>query len=379
MYDYIIRKEFPGYLVFNIRDDVISLENDISQFNNYLYFDNLNEKVLSAPTQVFAEVTDECLLRCKHCFNGERRNNTELPIDDWKRIIDKLADNGVFRVRITGGEPFCRKDIIELLSYLDTKPIRYSIYTNGILLEKYIDQLKNLQNLSCVRVSIDGTREVNDSIRGAGVFDKAISAVKLLESNNIPCQINFTISNTNYKVLGALSEELIKEGIKSKIHVGFIKIGGRAKHNIENCFVDEEAFEKQVIEIRECINSHTNIVEYVLLRPLYNRIYGNAIGCPGGRINFVIKSNGDVSPCGVLPEGALSCGNLLRNSFSEVWHHKNMEKVRQIPIQSKCTKCKYLFVNCTGGCWANPYNLFGNLYGRDINCATYRAFCKVTV
>lgn len=379
MYDFVIRKEFPGYLVFDVNNDTISLENDISSYANYMYIDNPCENILSAPTQVFAEITDECPLSCKHCFNGDRRNNRFLSLSDWKLIIDKISNSGVFRVRITGGEPFCRSDINELLLYLETKPIRYSIYTNGTLLEKYIHHLKGLRHLACIRISIDGTKEINDSIRGKGVYDKAISAVKLLESNNIPCQINFTISHTNYMVLGDLAEELNKEGIKSKIHVGFIKIGGRAKKHLEHCFINEDTFEDQVITIKECIQSHENISEYVLLRPLYNKIYGKATGCPGGRINFVIKANGDVSPCGVLPEGALACGNLLESSLFEVWHSENMEKVRNIPIQTRCVNCKYLFLNCTGGCWANPYNLFGDLYSRDINCATYRVFCKIDI
>lgn len=58
-------------------------------------------------------------------------------------------------------------------------------------------------------------------------------------------------------------------GIQSKIHVGFLKTGGRAKGNLEMCFTDEKAFEKQAEEIRDCINSYDNIAEYVLLRPLY--------------------------------------------------------------------------------------------------------------
>lgn len=379
MYNYVIRKEFPGFLVFDVKADSITLENDIRKYKNALYFDNPQDKVLSAPTQVFAEITDECMLQCKHCFNGEKRKSECLAFDAWKKIIDELANHGVFRVRISGGEPFCRSDIIDILSYLDTKPIRYSVYTNGLLIHKYIQQLKCLKNLKFIRLSVDGTRLVNDSIRGEGVYNKAIAAIKLLEQNGIPCQINYTISNTNYMVLGELSDELTKLGIKSKIHVGFIKIGGRAKENLENCFIDEELFEQQAAEIRDCINSRENIAEYVLLRPLYNQIYGDAIGCPGGRINFVIKANGDVTPCGVLPDGALKCGNLLRDSLHEVWHCKNMEAVRNIPIRPECLSCKYLFVNCTGGCWANPYNLFGDLCGRDINCATYRVFCKMNL
>lgn len=379
MYDYVIRKEFICNLVYDVRNDIISLEDDISLFPNAKIIDFHCDNYLSAPTQVFAEVTDECQLSCRHCFNGNRRKDVSLSISDWEKIIDRLDECGIFRIRISGGEPFSRNDIINILKYIDTKPIRYSIYTNGLIVDQYINELKKLKNLVFIRVSIDGTPEINDAIRGKGTYNTAVRNILLLEKNNIPCQINFTIMNINYKVLGALSDQLKKQGVISQIHVGFAKIGGRAAENKEICFTDESIFEQQACEIRDCINSHDNIAEYVLLRPLYNKIYGNAIGCPGGRISAVIRANGIVSPCGFLADDEFNCGNIVETSMRDIWNHKNMDRVRNIGIRPECKKCKYLFKNCTGGCLANPYNYFGDLCERDINCATYKAFCKVKV
>ena len=379
MYDYVIRKEFVGNLVYDVRRDTITLEDSTDRFTNVKFIDNLQPRYLSAPTQVFAEITDECQLECKHCFNGNRRHGAYLSIADWKLIIDRLEECGVFRVRISGGEPFCRKDVIDILKYLDLKPMRYSIYTNGLIVDQYVHELRSLKNLVCIRVSIDGTEEINDSIRGKGTYEKAVQNLLLLEGHNIPCQVNFTITRNNYKSLGELSEQLHKRGVVSQIHVGFIKIGGNATENMDICFTDEIAFEHQACEIRDCINSHDNIAEYILLRPLYNRIYGNAIGCPGGRISAVIRANGIVSPCGFLADNEFNCGSIVDFPLKQIWHHDNMDRVRNIKIRAECKKCKYLFKNCTGGCLANPYNYYGNLSGSDINCATYRAFCKVEI
>lgn len=379
MYDYVIRKEFVGNLVYDVRRDVISLEDDLNSFTNAKIIDYHCGGYLSAPTQVFAEVTDECQLKCKHCFNGNRRKDDCLSIADWKRIIDRLDECGVFRIRFSGGEPFSRKDIIDILKYTDTKSIRYSVYTNGLTVDRHIDELQNLKNLACIRVSIDGTKKINDAIRGKGTYEKAVQNILLLEKYNIPCQINFTIMNIKYCSLGALSTQLKDQGVTSQIHVGFAKIGGRAVENKEICFTDENIFEQQACEIRDCISEHDNIAEYDLLRPLYNRIYGNAIGCPGGRISVVIRANGIVSPCGFLADDEFNCGNIVETSMIDIWHHKNMNRVRNIKVRPECSECKYLFKNCTGGCLANPYNYFGDLCGGDINCATYRAFCKVEV
>lgn len=379
MYEYVVRKEFVGYLIFDVRKNEITLQDDYSQLKNIKFIDNYYDGYLSAPTQVFAEITDDCQLKCKHCFNGNRRGNAYLETSVWEKIIDRLDECGVFRIRISGGEPFLRKDIIEILKYIDTKSIRYSVYTNGLNVDQCIEELKGLKKLDCIRVSIDGTKEVNDYLRGDGTYDETIQTILHLEECGIPCEINFTIMEINYRSLGELSEQLKKLGIKSHIHVGFAKIGGRALENINLCFTDESKFEQQACEIRDCINSHENIAEYVLLRPLYNKIYGKAIGCPGGRISAVIRANGAVSPCGFLADDEFYCGSIVDTSMIDIWHHKNMDRVRKLKIRQECKECKFFFKNCTGGCLANPYNYFGDLNGRDINCATYRAFCKVEI
>ena len=66
MYDYVIRKEFVGNLVYNVKEDDITLADDISKYSNAKIIDNYCEGYLSAPTQVFAEVTDKCLLKCNN-------------------------------------------------------------------------------------------------------------------------------------------------------------------------------------------------------------------------------------------------------------------------------------------------------------------------
>lgn len=174
MYEYVVRKEFVGYLIFDVRKNEITLQDDYSQLKNIKFIDNYYDGYLSAPTQVFAEITDDCQLKCKHCFNGNRRGNAYLETSVWEKIIDRLDECGVFRIRISGGEPFLRKDIIEILKYIDTKSIRYSVYTNGLNVDQYIEELKGLKKLDCIRVSIDGTKEVNDYLRGDGTYDETI-------------------------------------------------------------------------------------------------------------------------------------------------------------------------------------------------------------
>lgn len=72
----------------------------------------------------------------------------------------------VFYVKITGGEPFLFPRFFDLVDYLETVGLNYIIYTNGFFVSQYIDMLLNLKHLITIRISIEGTKEINDMIRG---------------------------------------------------------------------------------------------------------------------------------------------------------------------------------------------------------------------
>ena len=118
------RNEYFGKLTYDLETDTI----------NVLYDDCINkeasQKFLSAPTNVFFELTNVCNLRCSHCFNGEIKSNENLDVNEWKQIIDQISNMKVFYVKITGGEPFLYPGLFELLEYLDTVHLNYIIYTN---------------------------------------------------------------------------------------------------------------------------------------------------------------------------------------------------------------------------------------------------------
>lgn len=77
------------------------------------------------------------------------------------------------------------------------------------------------------------------------------------------------------------------------------------------------------------------------ISPLYNKIYGNATGCSGGRISTVIRANGIVCPCGSIADEKFCSGNILDSSMLSLWHHENMDRVRRIAIREECLNCKY--------------------------------------
>ena len=140
----------------------------------------------------FAEVdvTDNCNLRCKHCYHfmgKEEFKRKEVSVDVWKKRFNELYKKGIRFILLVGGEPALRNDVLMLAD--EIFPFIYVI-TNGT-----IKIPKNFNHL--LFVSLDGMEEINDSIRGKGVFSKVINNY----SGDKRVAINMTMTTNNYKDL----------------------------------------------------------------------------------------------------------------------------------------------------------------------------------
>jgi MoaA/NifB/PqqE/SkfB family radical SAM enzyme len=142
-----------------------------------------------------ADITDNCNLRCKHCYHFHGKQNfekKELPIEIWKERFNDLYKKGIRFILLVGGEPALRKDILMLADRIF--PFVYVI-TNGTI--KIPDEFKHR-----LYVSMDGSRDINDSIRGGGVFSRIIKNY----SGDSRVIINMTLTKDNYTEL----EDVIK-------------------------------------------------------------------------------------------------------------------------------------------------------------------------
>jgi len=142
-----------------------------------------------------ADVTDNCNLRCKHCyhFHGKKDfQKKELPLSVWKKRFNELHKSGIRFILLVGGEPALRNDVLMLAHR--TFPFVYVI-TNGTI--KIPEEFNHT-----LYVSIDGTQKTNDLIRGKGSFSKIMKNY----SRDRRVVINMTITKENYKEL----EDVVK-------------------------------------------------------------------------------------------------------------------------------------------------------------------------
>lgn len=172
------------------------------------------------------DITKKCNLSCRHCynrnkyFNGNKEN--DLSTKELLSIIDILWENKCTHINFLGGEPLLRGDISAIVEYCSQKNIKTSMTTNGIFLD--FNKFKELKELGITQidVSIDGTQEINDYIRGKGSYEKVTNNLNLIlnKSDSNMIRISYTLTNYNYKEFFQFIIDMYKIGIKNFL-VGF--------------------------------------------------------------------------------------------------------------------------------------------------------------
>ena len=153
-----------------------------------------------------ADIINVCNLHCTHCYWWlNRKENEELTVEQWKEIINtKFKNNHVFIITLVGGEPTLRPDVIEL--FVKEFPKRVSIVSNGTY------PLKKYKDLYFYWISVDGTQEVHDTIRGKGAYASTRKNIlDYVEKNGDyawkDIWISMTINSLNYKTVPDVIEE----------------------------------------------------------------------------------------------------------------------------------------------------------------------------
>lgn len=147
-------------------------------------------------------VTDRCNLRCQYCMPAKGIDIVPkqelLTFDEMFRITKILSELGVNKIRLTGGEPFVRKDFMELVKMLSTIDNLQSINitTNGALISKHISELENLQKVKTINLSIDSLqREKFAKITRRDVFPEVMKTFEDLEKSSLNLKLNVVVQS----------------------------------------------------------------------------------------------------------------------------------------------------------------------------------------
>ena len=153
------------------------------------------------PLRAMFELTYKCNFRCVHCYNVSDRQKKELTTREIKDILLELKDAGCFYIGFTGGEPFMREDIFEILDFAKINGFRITILTNGSFIDKKTARgISSLgTSLNCVNISVLGaTRGTFEAItHKTGSYENVLRAVSLLVDEKVAVQIKSVAMKPN--------------------------------------------------------------------------------------------------------------------------------------------------------------------------------------
>lgn len=171
-------------------------------------------------------VTDRCNLRCFYCMPAEGMRFLSkvqlLSYEEMIRLSNLFGDMGVDKVRITGGEPFVRKDLIGLLEKIsiNKKISKLSITTNGILTRTFLPRLKSL-GIDQINLSLDSINEANfNRISRRNEFSNVMKTFHQLLDDGFKVKINAVIMEgiNDHEII-----DLAKLAVKHPVSVRFIE------------------------------------------------------------------------------------------------------------------------------------------------------------
>lgn len=329
-------------------------------------------------------VTPLCNLKCKHCYVRDittyrQEVENQLEYDDCIRVIDdisKMIHAWKFRggIHFTGGEPFLRNDLIELIKYTRKKGLEVRVLSNGTLISKELTKQLYDIGVRYVQVSIDGsTPEIHDKFRGVnGALELAKNGIRTLKENNCSPTVAVTLSKQNYHQIEDLIDLAYECGAD---RIGFSRIvpigaGEQIKEDMLSKNELYDAFDRIEKKRKE---GKIEIVKRDPLWALYHKLTSPKEyiekgivrgGCSIGYGGLTILSDGTVTPCRRLP---IPIGKVPEDSLRNIWSEsKVLEDLRDFKNLEKCSECEY--VSSCRGCRAIAYAIFKDYLAEDPQC-----------
>jgi radical SAM protein with 4Fe4S-binding SPASM domain len=307
----------------------------------------------TAPLRMDLALTFKCTNNCIHCYAGGPHETVELNTAQWKEVIDRLSQIGIFIVTFTGGEPTLREDLPELLQYAQNKGMVTGLITNGRKLKdkEYVKTLEKA-GLDFVQVTLESHKpRIHDLMTEAeGSWKETVVGIKNAVRSQIYVTTNTTLSKYNAPDFLRTIDYVNELGVAA-FGCNSLIYSGKANAVSQEFALSIEVLESLLKKIRE--KAQQLNLKFLWYTPTqYCRLDPVQLGlgvksCTAAMINMCVGPNGNVYPCQSYFE---SLGNILVDKWEQIWNHPLAVRIRSREyVEPKCKDCPQLQV-CGGGC-----------------------------
>lgn len=323
------------------------------QLRRYLYQKAARNKI---PVSGTFELTPRCNMNCRMCYIRMSEaemcaRGREYTAEEWIRMGQICAQQGMLFLLLTGGEPFLRKDFRKIYTELKKLGLLISINTNGTLIDREtVEWLKQDPPMKVNITLYGGGNETYKKLCGhPNGYDAATSAIDMLKEAGIFVNINASFTRYNLEDMEAIyafakSREIqvnaatymfppvrsAREGVPNE-EVRFTpEEAGKARARAELCSMEPEEIQARLKAL------HEGRCEFMQPEEECERTPDEKMGCMAGRSSFWITWDGRMTPCGMMNEP-------VARPFDDGFEHAWKEIVREtdrILLPPECGDCR---------------------------------------
>lgn len=346
-------------------------------------------RVLEKPASVTVELTRQCNVKCIHCYSSAGVGGFNPSSGVLKSILHKALDVEPFYLIFTGGEPFVRADLPDLMSMVYERTGQQmpeiTIATNGQLIssergEKVLDTASKINDLVGypvigIYVSLHGSiPEIHDRIMASsGAYARAVKGISMIkERGNIAFGVGCTPLRINYDDLDNIVNRALELGSPVLNFSQFVPTGrGAFAKGIDLTPEQYQNFVQWFVQRREELEEKILLVTHepleVMVYPVVSELE-QYYGCPAAWLSATIEPDGTVYPCPLSP---IAAGNVSETSLKDIWLNSAVFKQfrDRDNFSGVCGSCDLKWV--CGGCRGTSLAYENTALGSDRRCWHY--------
>ncbi len=290
------------------------------------------------------EVTQRCNLRCQHCYipleKRASRGMRELSLVELKRIVDEVTDAGCLWLLLTGGEPFLRRDLIDIYIYARRKGLLLSLFTNGTLLnQQIVDYLAEWRPFNIEITLYGATQETYEQVTGIpGSYTRCRRGIDLLLERKLPLGLKTMVMINNCHELDKMKSLAASLGVKFRIdpiiNPALDGSGRPIKFRLQP---------KAIVDLESSDPERSNLLREQFREKKYipfsdQRMYL----CSAGKQGFHVDAQGRLSACISTRQSSY---DLRVGSFKEGWDVFLLQEIiREYSNRIPCLGCELRLV-----------------------------------
>ena len=338
---------------------------------------------MSTPRSLDLDITSTCNLRCRYCshFTSAGDVSQDLATEEWLQFFEELNRCTVINVCLSGGEPFFRQDLPELIEGIIKNRMRFTILSNGTLItDEMAAFLASTHRCDRVQVSLDGSNPLtHDAFRGEGSFSGAVEGIEHLREHDVSLSVRVTIHRENVNDLEGVARFLLEDlrlPSFSTNSASFMGLCRRYAPEVQLGVSERSLAMETLLRLTKRYHGRIGATAGPLAEArswlAMERARGEGqegspgrgylTGCNGPMSKLAVRADGVIVPCSQLSH--IELGHINQDNLVDLWQkHPELKRLRTRHTISLtdfefCKGCDYI-PYCTGGCPALASTIVG--------------------